>query len=73
MFKDISKHSLVFVVIRKHDQVCDEVPFVPRAKSVQRALPTLSQRALSAIGSVTGGNAHEITDDEELMELVTTM
>ena len=24
MFKDISKHSLVFVVIRKHDKVCDE-------------------------------------------------
>ena len=22
---------------------------------------------------VTGGNAHELTDDEELMELVTTM
>ena len=33
MLKDISKHSLVFVVIRKHDQV----PLVPRAKSVQRA------------------------------------
>ena len=30
MFKDISKHSLVFVVIRKHDQVCDEVSYQGR-------------------------------------------
>ena len=50
MFTDISKHSLVFVVIRKHDQVCDKISLVPRAKSEQRALLSLSQRAPSATG-----------------------
>ena len=37
MFKDISEHSLVFVVVRKHEQVCDEVSLVPgrRAYNVQ--------------------------------------